>query len=155
MITPPTDSLYKFIALFGLAILAWGLTFSAPLESDYRLKVAELDATTQAYAAQSKLKTNFADELEARQEDVGGDLAKWQKFEDEKTALRLEIIKMSGDLTVQEYKLRALREELEWSRLLGLLARWGGALLAIAGFVLWYLKIQVHIDRKAADGGEL
>ena len=42
MFTPPTDSLYKFIAIFGLIILGWGVVFPWQQSYDYKHKTVEL-----------------------------------------------------------------------------------------------------------------
>jgi len=84
MIDPPTDSLYKFIALFGLAILAWGFTFSAPLEADYRIKAAELTANTKIAKSEVDRYSMERDAYRDEQRQVSENSRKWGDLESKK-----------------------------------------------------------------------
>jgi hypothetical protein len=149
MISPPTDSLYKFIALSGLAILAWGFTFSAPLEADLRVKEAELVAFTKTgklemdtYAAQNE-------RLSKRQERLPERSKEWQDIDAQLTTLAIKMIKLEGELNVQETKAASISDELKRYQSLGPVARWGGCFMAVLGFFLWYVRIQRYLDLKA------
>lgn len=150
MIAPPTDSLYKFIALFGLAILAWGFTFAAPLEADYRVKAAELTALTKASSIEAMRYKEMRDDLKEQQNRVSENSSAWGDLETQKASLTLKMVKLESDLAVQEAKVLAVSAEIARYALIGPVARWCGAVLAVLGFVLWYVKIQRYLDSKAA-----
>jgi hypothetical protein len=154
MIDPPTDSLYKFIALFGLAILAWGFTFSAPLEADYRIKAAELTANTKIAKSEVDRYSMERDAYRDEQRQVSENSRKWGDLESKKNAVNIKIIKLDNELAIQVAKTDAVSAELERYRYLGPLARLCGALLAAIGFILWYVKVQRHLDSKTANGEE-
>lgn len=152
-IIPPTDNLYKFIALFGLAIILFSFyksneVFEGIKES--KSKVEELrDQIHIAIWDESKNNVELDDssDLEIASfsfKHVSGDMEALTKFIDAssfsdsiKFKMDAQIRRMHVELDVLEYRTR------EYYFMLG-----AGLLLMISGFSLWYLKDQKHRDRR-------
>ena len=92
------------------------------------------------------------DVLKERQSRVSEKSQAWGDLETQKASLTLKMVKLESDLAVQEAKVSALSDEIARYEVIGPLARWSGAMLAVFGFILWYVKIQRYLDSKAASG---
>ena len=144
----PTDNLYKFVALSGVALLLVGLVASESgvatlLKQDALLTVAieELNARVSAVGS------NPEDAAEAVQLDALREV----------TALRDQIFEVRRQSELKDLELGAVRRTLRIYRI----AEMSGAVLASVGFILWYRRVQRYQDailKKRAtavqDGGE-
>lgn len=146
MLTPPTDSLYKFLAIFGLAILAWSVTYPRQQAFEYRLQEAELQVEIRMLFAQAEARKIERDALTTQQEDLEVDSKEWLALENQKSGMQVEGIKADASIAPKEVKLLLFHPEvkrLQW---------WGqggialGSMFCAAGFILWYLRVQKHMD---------
>lgn len=130
--TPPTDNLYKFMALLGSLLLIVALALPSmrkeEFHREYTDKLDKLNVVGRELQQAIEVGQSPDDPKHAKEVDrtVGflmaesENLARWQ-------AQRQEIVKE------QESTLS--------------LARWGGSVIAIIGFTLWYMKVQRWDDR--------
>jgi hypothetical protein len=151
---PPTDSLYKFIAITGLALILWGTTFSWQKSFDFKIKLAELkseiayrSAKAESYERQydilkEKIK-NFS-QLNNGEEDV--DELRIQKRE-----LYIKYIEYQQPIDKEVEVLSVINGAQMTFQVIGWVSVALGIFLSIIGFYLWYSKIQCHIDKKCLD----
>lgn len=118
---PPTDCLYKFMAIAGLAISAFSVWayFSA---ADRAVRKLEESARLLAY----------------EQEEVS---------RQEKRGLNSETIdKKSDDVAASLAELKVMIRHLQPAENLSVCGFVTGGTIAFAGFLLWYIKVQRHQD---------
>jgi hypothetical protein len=161
MITPPTDSLYKFMTVGGIVLAILSIAFIWTRIESYQERV--VDAYTDAAAAKSE-----RDMIGARIDQLKGDVAKTK----EDAAKGIATSKERRDMIVDDAKgllnviplncqrvvatttkvaeLEKYREKLNW--MFWLVGTFGcaGLLLAGIGFRLWYVRVQVPLDKQAA-----
>jgi hypothetical protein len=153
MFTPPTDSLYKFMAIFGLVALIWGASFPSQQEGDYRVKESELRASLPTLAMEAEALDLRHKELRLQQQKELERTAnrpepskRWLELENQKLQLHVQLLKSSETLAVAQAKVVVLQEQKDKYGLFGRWAIGSGLFLAVLGFLLWYLKIQKHLD---------
>ncbi len=141
--TPPTDSLYKFLAIFGLVSLLWG--FSVPWQKAQELAAARLALAEEAanYEVQSE-------ESKLQQALLEQELAQNKLDQAQYQVKTMEII---GDLTRHSNHLQAKKAllglneaALAETNQIKALALWGGGVLVLVGFGAWYFLLQRHLD---------
>ena len=148
-IRPPTDNLYKFLALSGLALLlaaGW-----AHIRVDLELFKFQRDAESTMKVMTSELAGHLANEFKNAADDI-----EKGKVRDEATLTkRVEAILASP--TPNEAKHLKQLVSLAWERgrllrnndperILLRVAMLIGLLLCVAGFVLWYQRVQRPLD---------
>jgi hypothetical protein len=156
-ISPPTDSLYKFMALFGLAMLLFsfyksGDAFRNATETHSQLE--DLRHNMQkAFWAHHHHELLGSDSLNREGATVpiqhlDSDLSELEKAlhqsampDTSKWPLSAQLQKLEGQTEVLKYRL------VEYFCILAL-----GLLLMVGGFTLWYTRDQVHRDRLMAKG---
>lgn len=154
MITPPTDSLYKFMAIFGLVILGWGIVFPWQKSYDYKLKIVELKSTID----RSKNKVEHINqsynllvmERKRIEQDVSSSESSLKKaaIDNKKQQLYIELLESQQPVDEKIEIMGVLTEALFIYKLMGFVSIIIGLLLTMAGFWFWYAKIQKHIDMK-------
>ena len=152
MWTPPTDSLYKFMAIFGLVALAWSLTFPAQKQAEYHVLEFELDAELKTLAAQTEKLNALFEDLKAQQANFESNSAEWRELEIKKRDAHIALLKASEPVAVKQGKLGALQDNTKKFSLLEQVGYMIGITLSILGFTLWYFRIQRHLDVKLAKG---
>jgi hypothetical protein len=152
MWTPPTDSLYKFMAIFGLVALAWSLTFPAQKQAEYHVLELELDAELKTVAEVSEnLKAQYK-AIVTKQGTLDPNSAEWRDLEVEKRDKHIALLKASEPTAAKQGRLGALQDNANKFSLLERAGYVVGIVLSMLGFALWYLRIQRHLDAKAAKG---
>lgn len=157
MINPPTDSLYKFVAISGLVILIWGVSFPWKKSFDLRVDIAEIQSKIEK--AQSK-----AEPLDSQMEalvDERERLSKSMKtkeaearivaIDNEKLELYAKLLEIKAPISEKIEVVPVLRDGVTTYSYVGWTAILFGASLSGAGFVLWFFRIQRHIDKKIAN----
>lgn len=170
---PPTDSLYKFLALGGVLVTA--VSVFVPDELAGRLEVRERDISTELAVIgvqQAALKRRERKILEIMDNSIA-----MQRGTYRPNPARLEMhfsedelkqmVDRHADLIEQDgIALEKTRGLIEQNNLLrgrvqrlqhfGAFGSWGGAFVSLVGFGLWYFRIQRYEDRiargRARDG---
>ena len=159
-LTPPTDNLYKFMAIAGIAVMVLavlGPAFAIALGERHQERVDDVLVDLARLEAQERV-------LEVKYAHV----EEWYDGESSLTIARsdprLQEIVSSNDEAYQLYVERAALEECvsreadrrefcESIFLQSVVEQWVllvfGAVLAVAGFTLWYRRLQRYQDRDA------
>ncbi|WP_417737252.1 hypothetical protein [Rosistilla oblonga] len=135
-IKPPTDSLYKFIAIFGLIVFL----------GSYFVAYRNLDRAQAVWVA-------FYESVS----DPDG--AKYQKLEDytndETIAIDAYVRSLPKNERAGFVGLLHYKMETEHTLMNIQIVRWIGILMIILGFNLWYFRVQMYVDailrREARD----
>ena len=160
MISPPTDSLYKFLAISGLVTVGWSVAFPWDKHLEYELKVAEVKAEVQ----KSKLKVERLDsqykslldeesKLQAERSEQDRKL-KLAAIEGRKQKLYIEMLEAQQPVDERVEALKVLQDALRSYYLMGLVSTIAGLILAVAGFFLWYGRVQRYVDVKLRQDTE-
>jgi hypothetical protein len=149
-VSPPTDSLYKFISLFGLAILILasyksGKTFEAlsanrvameGIKKDIRVEMAghytQADSDSAGVATATTAIRQLPDDVDAVLKEIAAaplSLKAKMVFDGEVKKLKAE--RHSLDLRIAEYIVTLM----------------AGIMLVVIGFMLWYKRDQLLKDR--------
>lgn len=187
-ISLPTDSLYKFMAVGGLALLIGGCWLAILAENKLRAEGVEFilrghaaSVRTKAMLEESNDELARIDRLKEQAkwfEGMRADLSKGkpptdelghpisaegikkfsERFTEESDRVLLEYSAGRERRTQLEESLTQLNAELELARIgrevdqRAAIAYWllsgVGAVLALVGYVLWYVKLQRHIDAR-------
>lgn len=159
MISPPTDSLYKFLSITGLVILLWGATFPWQKSYEYRLEEANLLAlVTNLGNKQEYLEERF-DSLEKSKINIENNKTKNNeksilKIEREQNEIQVEIIDIENKINTKVATMKVLKEALDTYQIIGWLSVGIGFLLTVLGFYYWYVKVQRHIDTGVIGDGQ-
>jgi predicted membrane protein len=132
---PPTDNLYKFLAIFGLIVALLSFIFPQVLifEIESQLlqlngEVVVLDADTLTFERGSKPKMTTAEEKQ----------------------LRHRIAEVKGKTAV----IKGLATQIKNLVLLFTIGIWTGLFFMVIGFWLWYFRVQKFQDRILKDDSE-
>ncbi|HEX5626125.1 MAG TPA: hypothetical protein VFX48_08920 [Saprospiraceae bacterium] len=156
-ISPPTDSLYKFMALFGLAMLLFsfyksGDAFRNSTETHAQLEDLRHDMQ-KAFWLHHHHELLGSDSLTREGATVpirhlDSDLEEMDKAlhqssipDTSKWPLSAQLQKLEGQTEVLKYRF------IEYFCILAL-----GLILMVGGFTLWYTRDQIHRDRLMAKG---
>ena len=141
---PPTDNLYKFVAISGLVLIVTAIVMYVQLLDKFEWSLAGSIAVEEAH--KDYLMARLHSHTPPKHLDDSG-IERWKKTQEEKIAAlfdrweRLqEIHGKSGDYRVW---LRIMRR---WSYLLlavGLI----GVVIMVLGFYFWYYRLQKYQDR--------
>jgi len=150
MISPPTDSLYKFIAIFGLVIFVWGITFPLQKSEEFELQRAEiLTAVEESNNIGKRIQAKIVSLAEKRK-SIAGDDPERTDIDKQIKELRNQLIDSPLSINIDEKieVLTVLKKSLVQFKILGWMSICFGLVLIIIGFLLWYYKLQKHIDIK-------
>jgi hypothetical protein len=136
----PTDNLYKFLALAGLALMAFGVVYPLAYSTELGLKVAEVETEVDV------LQIDVADLQQQRaslekQSNPSSEESSALRKQDHEVCVKLVQIKGELEqLTTLNLSLQIVRSFLRPGMYFGL----GTSLF---GFLLWYLKFQRLSDK--------
>ena len=156
MISPPTDSLYKFIAISGLVLVIWGVTFPENKRYELAVESEKIIARIANHDDLEKLYETRAKALSL----VIAKLVQHTDYENENSSLHKQVIDTRRELhelavkqqelgikhKVDEAGIRVMQIAVSRLKTIGHFSVCLGALLMILGFLLWYLKLQRYID---------
>ncbi len=139
----PTDNLYKFVALSGIALVLVSLIYPEQAIRDLEVRIIDSETQTRVLLAQ-------ADRLE-KDLDI---LEKTPDFEDQK----LELIKQKNDeirinslkSTGENQKIALYTAHVEKVDNYATFLLWIGCAMSILGFFFWYKRVQKPADLAAA-----
>jgi hypothetical protein len=139
VLTPPTDNLYKFMAISGLVIAIAGWTLPLLRLSSAEIQVAEAN---RAIAA--------AESAEARARWLAMEMSIDSVPDDAARSTYLDATERLSDLValahIQQVEAKSLVSELRATWILGRISIALGLAVSIAGFVLWYKRVQKYLD---------
>ena len=163
----PTDSLYKFLAIFGLIIMVFSLVFPYRIANECGLKAIEISGELKILDLEiGSLKEDIAKFKEAVQGTMQ-DIIKIEKNRKltkiEKDTIRTEALKKKDILAQKREKLLRIaikNEELNNNnnkilyllnqvrqyRIIFNFAAFSGFLMTILGFYFWYHRLQKYQD---------
>ena len=161
---PPTDNLYKFMAIFGLVLFALGVYVSLVKGDEYNMQVVRWNAAYgPLFVKHNQLWVDTRELLVCAIERADGkvlnsgrerqcsDIEQRQlQIETNSRALAVAGAELSGTKQVLDY----VGRQVLIYQLLGLLLGTFGFTLGWKGFRLWYFKVQVHLDAEAARAAE-
>lgn len=163
-ITPPTDNLYKFMAIIGLAFCITAIIQSNQLKAvdqrlhetadSLRVRLISLELSGNTDSLRSE--TNFAwiDTL----------FREYRSLDSEK--LRSKAALFQGSLSTQDYialktshdRYVRLRDSMNTQRNIVLIITGLGLILVFGGFLMWYKNDQTHTDtilrHQASEAGK-
>jgi|CXWL01.1.fsa_nt_gi biopolymer transport protein ExbB/TolQ len=137
----PTDNLYKFVALTGLALLALSLTFPVSKIIELQMAVTESQALRAKLDIQDDTVERALQKLEKSISPSAGEVASVRELHEQRKLMQIELDKTSKLNTYQ----------LEWIQLyrsasiIGLIL---GSVLATLGFRFWYIRVQRPLDQR-------
>lgn len=140
--TLPTDNLYKFMALSGLAILIISTVFPMMRISEIKLKLVELETQTEIIGIETQ---KLKEEVSEKAEQIEKWMLRLKDLEaDRKRMIKLQIktVELVGQRKLVEVLLEDLRSYLIFIMVGGAL----GGLLCSSGFGLWYGLVQRPSD---------
>ncbi len=155
MLTPPTDSLYKFIAIAGIVMVLWGAAFPWNKANEYGLQAVELRSAIKATGEKSRILQLQYDQLTQKGKTLTPQsqdyAAEKQAIENHKMKLYLELLATQNPVDIKSEKLKVLEEAQITYRNIGWASLAAGILFTLVGFFLWYTKIQRHVDAQTAN----
>lgn len=160
---PPTDNLYKFLAIFGLVVI--GFSIYVPLQrlEAYGRSSAQVEAAYEPIIERLKLIDDASrTELEcaideARKKDgtgVDGSSACDQVIGARAVAerVRTELAALQAKIKNLQYDRNFLYGQYRLYAYMSLVAGCLGLGLCVAGFWLWYVRLQKFLDAAARRG---
>ena len=155
MIQPPTDNLYKFLAIFGLVV--FGFSWYVPLQrlEDYNREAAKWNAAWGPILVRAReLDDNAREDLQCAIEKTQSAAKKSSSKDCGEIESKSAQSKMATrDLERVMAELRGGREILDYLgkqftiyRNLGIVFGLGGLMLCVIGFWLWYVRLQKPLD---------
>jgi hypothetical protein len=163
MIQPPTDNLYKFLAIFGLIV--FGFSWYLPLQhlAENSREVAKWNAAWGPLLVREQQSDDSARaELECAIADAKMREAGKQPLESEECTLvkraRQQSQNEQKNLDVATAELRGGLATLDYLHSQAVLYLWlgvcfglAGLIMCITGFWFWYLRLQRYLDADAAS----
>ena len=138
--TLPTDHLYKFLALAGLALFVFSVAYPTNLISDLELRIVESETQIRLQDADI---SKFEGELDAfEKKKPHPSEQEVLILRDNFQQLKVKKIEVQGKterLAILNKQLREAFNLLKLSALVGLL-------MAFVGFLLWYVRVQRPAD---------
>jgi hypothetical protein len=146
MINPPTDNLYKFIAIFGLIITLFSVYYNENYVHELAHASINVNAEQESIKLEIEYFKNRYEQVMSYLEDVT-DREKFLAVSDEINKARLEFQKgvIKAEANWKKMKLMdadwLLAER--WAGIMGIVL---GISLMGAGFLLWYARVQRPLD---------
>lgn len=145
--TLPTDNLYKFLALSGLALLLFSMVYPLNTLNDLELKAVEARTQIKLLELELSVLERNIDAASRKKEPSPDEVA---RLSDRQQQLKAKAIQNEGE----RERLTTLVKQLRFA-FNGLI---GGLLIGYAlahlGFYLWYVRVQKPADKLARTQGE-
>jgi hypothetical protein len=148
VLKPPTDNLYKFVAISGLLIFLASFIFPQILYKDYLIKFAEIEGDLRVLENQVATLNSI---LDTEPEDPK------RKEEDDKeiNQRKTEIDKGLAEVIRKREMRVALSNYAHQWQVFGYVGMSFGLVMMMSGFYFWYSRLQryedKHIKIKASD----
>jgi hypothetical protein len=143
MISPPTDSLYKFIAISGLVFIIWGASYPWTKSQELDLEVSSLiSASDEVRIMREELSRQYelikAEEVTPQNSD---------EINSRKHQVYLALLKAKKPIREKSSRLVQLKNSSRQYWFLGVCSIGLGLVLSSIGFYLWYSRVQRYLDR--------
>lgn len=141
----PTDNLYKFIALAGLALLL--LLTVYPTKKIYELQLQIVREGTELSILDINEK-NWTTDFERLKSQKNPPRAEVLRLRDRSREMEINAVKLRG----KNDEIKAVLGELkkyQWAMYLGSFV---GLTMMVFGFGLWYSRVQKYLDKQLRDG---
>ena len=145
--TPPTDNLYKFVALAGLALLIFSIVYPLKLIDDLELRLVDTEMRRDMLLVDISALERAADRLTATRVQNPAVTEQW-------TEIRKTLEKTHIENRSEEERFKILLKQIR-GKLIWLAVGTGvGYILAHRGFYLWYHRVQKPLDELARNRNE-
>jgi ATP-dependent Zn protease len=152
MISPPTDSLYKFIAISGIVMLLWGAAFPWNKAHELKLQSVDLAGTIESVSQRSQQLQIKYDKLNSKLKALTSSakdfVTKKEAIKAQKAMLYIQMLEDQLPANIDEKKLRVMVEAQNEYNNIGWASISVGFIFVFIGFWSWYFKIQRHLDRR-------
>ena len=155
MLTPPTDSLYKFCAIAGLVMALWGGAFPWNKGYEAKLEAAQLRAQIKAVGQKAEQLQAQYDELTREQKALTSSSASETEREEiraKKRDLFIKLIEATNPVDTGLERLQVVEEAVITYQQIGWASILLGGVFMLGGFMAWYFRIQRYIDRDMKEG---
>jgi hypothetical protein len=146
ILKPPTDNLYKFIAISGLLIFLASFVFPQILYKEYAIKYAEIEGDLSVLERQIETLNSITESDDARSKKEDNVEIKRRRAEFDKG---LEEVLRKRELRV------ALSNYARRWEIFGYIGMSFGLVMMVSGFYFWYSRLQKYEDKlmklKASD----
>ena len=139
MINPPTDNLYKFIAISGVVILILSVGFPFSKATNLSIKEAEITGDYIRLIEESK----FGDAPGAL---FTGDTKKTKEHIDFLNKQTKESNRHLRGIEQKERIVKILKQEIRFYTWVGIVGGTLGLAVSLFGFFLWYSRVQKYED---------
>jgi hypothetical protein len=151
-LNPPTDNLYKFMAVFGIVMVVSGFALDQKTRRDFSDALTELQVQHSHVMRELRIDGVRTKELLDRLHELGNSTPAEQKQQLE-VLRQLERVspsdrRQSEGLIRAEGRYEALKEDYVKTGLVALSLQMGGIGVAAAGFWLWYHRLQKQLDER-------
>jgi hypothetical protein len=162
-IAPPTDNLYKFIAIVGLLILGFCVTYPWILKHDINMEKIKTERDLAILNIKSQHVTEEDNALgdiydEQTQDELGSKKIQSKLDEDHLKARTTTNDNLRWILIEKYEEIKAKQKQIElesyWIKLIVCFSYGGifiGIILVIVGFRLWYFRFQMYQDAIIKD----
>ena len=135
--TPPTDNLYKFIAIAGMVLLITSIVVINVNSHDLILKILNTDKTI--LVLEEKL-----DQLEEVMSllQTSGSLEEIKIAKDTFSRYLVEFAEIGAEIEIDKFLSKEFKRNFVYLKVLLYI----GSIFAVLGFLLWYLKLQRFLD---------
>ncbi|KAF5049926.1 hypothetical protein DSECCO2_434740 [anaerobic digester metagenome] len=144
LLSLPTDSLYKFMALSGLAITVLALILPEIFKKNYSFLVYKVrmvhDVSLEKENDFKRRTKNYSEKQNKTQDEI-------EKYEKEFLQIRCARLEIEKDIKEIEYLVSKIKI-ITFVQLASVLI---GLAMAISGFYLWYTKLQFFLDSAIAS----
>lgn len=141
----PTDNLYKFIAISGLALLFYCISFPILLHTNAMERMDKLSEELAGITADLGFLKEDAAIASAQGESKEEAIQRFRKSRD----VRRQQAIFGEKLKI----LHRLNAQTEWLPLLSAIGSAVGLLISIVGFWLWYCRLQQPLDNSIKENG--
>jgi hypothetical protein len=159
VITPPTDNLYKFMAIAGVILMIgpWFIIlpeYRAVTARTYEVQRqhAALEGEIQRGEAAQTLAQKRADDLAAKQPRTAAEDEELKQLAMTQSSSFAEVRAKTRQLGLHQEETSQLLDDVSLMMSVGAATSAAGVLLATAGFALWYFRLQRYEDRSVATG---
>lgn len=150
LVRPPTDNLYKFIAISGLVLFVGANAFMATRVADQASAVRDAVADSRRAGLELDVKQERFDELTTGSEVLSdAEIA-------EMRSLVQEIQRVTLEMDIRLVEVEAREAALKWYGIVAGVLSGLGLMVTFWGFVQWYNRVQFYEDRRLRDmaGGD-
>ncbi|GEM_PF-6567036 len=149
MYHPPTDNLYKFLAIAGVAFLIFIYHHTNELQNSLDLKMVEARSNIENTEKFSEILMNSLEFL-SKNPPSGKSIKANLLFDEAVTKRKLQIheqlIVTKNNVGQAEYISNKI-DELQWEFTIGFVF---SLVLILSGFSLWYFKVQRYEDKRTS-----